>query len=101
MLEEGLSAAEEAQQKLQAKPVTPGRYDLVIDATNLWLTWDGTITSSSANARFGLLYNITAPTTYTSNSTATAYLCLYWPPLVAPSNANLGHFEVTTTFALP
>ena len=31
-------AAEEAKQKLTAKPVIPGSYDLVIDATNLYLT---------------------------------------------------------------
>ena len=30
-------AAEQARQMLAAKPVTPGRYDLVIDPTNLWL----------------------------------------------------------------
>ena len=35
---EAARAAEEAQRKLKAKPVTPGKYDLVIDATNLWLT---------------------------------------------------------------
>ena len=74
-------------------------------STNLWLTWDGQLTSTAANARFGFLYNITAPTNYASTPTsgnfATAYLCLYWPPLVSPTNANLGHFELTTTFALP
>src|SRR4029079_16995406 len=32
------TAAQEAQQKLKAKPVAPGRYDLVLDPTNLWLT---------------------------------------------------------------
>jgi TldD protein len=31
-------AAEQARQKLGAKPVAPGKYDLVIDPTNLWLT---------------------------------------------------------------
>ncbi len=30
--------AEEAVQKLSAKPVAPGRYDLILDPTNLWLT---------------------------------------------------------------
>lgn len=76
-----------------------------LTTTNLWLAWDGTITTSPANARFGFLYNITAPSGYPSASTtgnyATAYLCLYWPVQVSPTNANLGHFEVTTTFALP
>ncbi len=31
-------AAQEAKEKLTAKPVEPGRKDLVIDPTNLWLT---------------------------------------------------------------
>lgn len=31
-------AAEQAREKLAAASVTPGKYDLVIDATNLWLT---------------------------------------------------------------
>jgi TldD protein len=35
---EAVLAAEQARQKLKAKPVTPGKYDLVIDPTNLWLT---------------------------------------------------------------
>jgi TldD protein len=35
---EAARAADEAQAKLKAKPVVPGRYDLVIDPTNLWLT---------------------------------------------------------------
>jgi len=35
---EAAQAGEEAVEKLSAKPVTPGKYDLVIDPTNLWLT---------------------------------------------------------------
>ena len=35
---EAALAAGQARQKLKAKPVAPGRYDLVIDPTNLWLT---------------------------------------------------------------
>src|SRR5207302_3636669 len=31
-------AADQARQKLHARAVVPGKYDLVIDATNLWLT---------------------------------------------------------------
>src|SRR5262249_4216266 len=31
-------AAQQAREKLAAKPVTPGKYDLVVDPTNLWLT---------------------------------------------------------------
>ena len=84
-----------------ALPVLGSSLNNLSSTTPTWLAWDGTVTTTSANARFGFLYNITAPTTYTSGSTATAYLCLYWPPLVSPTNANLGHFEVTTTFALP
>jgi TldD protein len=44
---EAALAAEEAQQKVRAKPVTPGRYDLVIDPTNLWLTIHESIGHSS------------------------------------------------------
>jgi TldD protein len=35
---EAVLAADQARAKLKAKPVTPGKYDLVIDPTNLWLT---------------------------------------------------------------
>ena len=38
LVAEATRAADEAQQKLRAKAVTAGRYDLVIDPTNLWLT---------------------------------------------------------------
>jgi len=38
LVAEAALAAEQARQKLEAKPITPGRYDLVIDPTNLWLT---------------------------------------------------------------
>jgi TldD protein len=31
-------AAEQAREKLAARPVAPGKYDLVLDATHLWLT---------------------------------------------------------------
>ena len=37
-LKEAQQAGEEAVAKLQAKPVTPGKYDLVIHPSNLWLT---------------------------------------------------------------
>jgi TldD protein len=37
-LGEAALAAEQARAKLKAKSVTPGKYDLVIDPTNLWLT---------------------------------------------------------------
>ncbi len=36
--EEAAQAAEEAVQKLSARPVDPGQYDLVLHPTNLWLT---------------------------------------------------------------
>ena len=67
------------------------------------LTWAGVTTTSTSNARFGLLYNIIAPTNYISGvtpGTARVYLCLYWPAQ-APITAASGHFEVTSTFALP
>jgi TldD protein len=35
---EAAKAAEQAREKLNAKPVEPGTYDLVLDPTNLWLT---------------------------------------------------------------
>jgi TldD protein len=35
---EAALAAQQAREKLAAKPVVPGKYDLVIDPTNLWLT---------------------------------------------------------------
>jgi TldD protein len=35
---EAALAADQARAKLKAKPVIPGKYDLVIDPTNLWLT---------------------------------------------------------------
>jgi TldD protein len=37
-LKEAEQAGEEAVMKLKAKPVAPGKYDLVIHPTNLWLT---------------------------------------------------------------
>src|SRR5262245_40082095 len=37
-LAEAALAAQQVQQKLRAKPVAPGKYDLVLDPTNLWLT---------------------------------------------------------------
>jgi len=35
---EATLAAQQAREKLAAKPVVPGKYDLVVDPTNLWLT---------------------------------------------------------------
>jgi TldD protein len=35
---EAAKCAENAREKLKAKPVAPGNYDLVLDPTNLWLT---------------------------------------------------------------
>ncbi len=37
-LAEATQAGEEAVMKLKAKPVAPGKYDLIIHPTNLWLT---------------------------------------------------------------
>jgi TldD protein len=38
LADEAREAAPQAREKLKAKRVVPGAYDLVIDATNLWLT---------------------------------------------------------------
>jgi TldD protein len=38
LLGEATLSAQQAREKLAAKPVNPGKYDLVIDPTNLWLT---------------------------------------------------------------
>ena len=35
---EAAKAADQAREKLRAKPSTPGKYDLVLDPTHLWLT---------------------------------------------------------------
>ena len=37
-LKEAEQAGHDAVEKLRARPVTPGRYDLVLDPTHLWLT---------------------------------------------------------------
>ncbi len=44
---EAALGAEQAREKLAAKPVAPGRYDLVIDPGNLWLTIHETIGHST------------------------------------------------------
>jgi TldD protein len=38
MIEDAKSAAKQAKEKLTAKSVEPGKYDLVLDPTHLWLT---------------------------------------------------------------
>jgi TldD protein len=38
LIGEATLAAQQAREKLAAKPVAPGKYDLVVDPTNLWLT---------------------------------------------------------------
>ena len=38
MLEDARNAAKQAREKLTAKSVEPGKYDLVLDPTHLWLT---------------------------------------------------------------
>ena len=38
MLEDAVAAAKQAQQKLKAKSVKPGKYDLVLDPSHTWLT---------------------------------------------------------------
>lgn len=46
-LKEAQQAGEEAVMKLKAKPVAPGKYDLVIHPTNLWLTIHETVGHST------------------------------------------------------
>jgi TldD protein len=47
LIEQAARAGEEARAKLDAKPVTPGDYDVVIDPTNLWLTIHETVGHST------------------------------------------------------
>lgn len=47
LVAEAKRAAQEARQKLKAKPVSPGVMDLVIDPTNLWLTIHETVGHST------------------------------------------------------
>ena len=47
LLEDAQRGAEEARQKLHAKPVTPGKRDLVIDPSNLFLTIHETVGHST------------------------------------------------------
>jgi TldD protein len=47
LIEEAARAAEQAREKLQAKPVAPGVRDVVIDPTNLWLTIHETVGHST------------------------------------------------------
>ena len=73
--------------------------NLGASGTPVYLTWDGaTNTLASGTARFGFLYNINP--TGTSPGASSVYLCLYWPAQASPNTAQ-GHYEVTTTFALP
>lgn len=75
-------------------------------ANPAYITSDGTATTlANGNAQFGVLFSINAPASYvpaTAPGTSTVYLCIFWPPQASPTkNANVGHFEVTTTFFLP
>jgi TldD protein len=47
LIEEAAQAGKEARAKLDAKPVTPGDCDVVIDPTNLWLTIHETVGHST------------------------------------------------------
>jgi TldD protein len=38
LVEEAALAGKQVREKLAAKPVTPGKYDIILDPTNLWLT---------------------------------------------------------------
>jgi TldD protein len=46
-LEDARQAGEEAVEKLKAKPVTPGKYDLVLHPSHLWLTIHETVGHST------------------------------------------------------
>jgi type II secretory pathway pseudopilin PulG len=93
---------------LQPNFPLPALTNSVTTPTTVGLTWDGMQTPfiTDPTARFGLIYTI-IPTLYpvpagnTSTGVSTVYLCLYWPAHASPTNAANGHFEVTTTFALP
>ncbi|HEY8123947.1 MAG TPA: TldD/PmbA family protein [Methylocystis sp.] len=47
LIDEAAQAGAEARAKLDAKPVAPGDYDIVIDPTNLWLTIHETVGHST------------------------------------------------------
>jgi TldD protein len=47
LLDEAKRVAEDARRKLHAKPVSPGKRDLVIDPSNLWLTIHETVGHST------------------------------------------------------
>jgi hypothetical protein len=70
----------------------------------VYLTRDGSKVPSGSvadpAARFGLLYNIIAPPDDPAGM-ATVYLYIYWPAQAPPTAASTGHYEVTTSFALP
>jgi type II secretory pathway pseudopilin PulG len=72
----------------------------------VYMTADGA-TTTQANARFGLLFSINAPTTYVpavSPGAATVYLYIYWPPQMSATSATNGstsHYELTTSIAMP
>ncbi len=74
-------------------------------STPTYLTWDGAATTLAAgNARFGLIFSIMAPASYTASTNpgySTVYLYLYWPPRASPKAATTGRYELTSTFALP
>ena len=56
------------------------------------------MTNSATGARFGLLYRITPQGPPASVSSV--YVCLYWPPMVAPNNAQ-GRCEIISKVAVP
>ena len=72
--------------------------------TPVYLTWDG-VATTKAQARFGLYYSVTAPSNYTpvtSPGAAVVYLSFFWPAAASSVPVNsAGHFEITSTFALP
>jgi hypothetical protein len=76
-----------------------------ISLTTNYLTWDGVqTTQTSPDARFAMLYRVTAPANYVPSANpgaSTLYMYIYWPALSSPNSASGGHFELTSTFFLP
>jgi type II secretory pathway pseudopilin PulG len=92
-------------------PIPPLNSSASRTSGTLFLNWDGsTVEATDPSARFGLIYQIynnlypvPAGNTASPSPTpgvATLYLCLYWPAQASASSSE-GHYELTSTFALP
>jgi type II secretory pathway pseudopilin PulG len=74
--------------------------------TPIYLTRDGATNATAVGADFAFVYNITPkydalPAGNTTKGVSTVYMCLYWPPQASATATSTGHYEITTTFALP